>query len=157
MARSIGCLAFCLFALLAVHPPAVHRYESVEPYMGTLVKITLYTSDEQAATKAFRAAFDRIGDLDRILSDYKPDSELNRIAVTAVGRAVRIGDSGTRHSIVARGSPNVASPRRTCSKGRGKSERVSQTSSRRGQSYSHARSGRHGAGRRRNWEGVRGK
>ncbi len=92
MARSIGCLAFCLFALLAVHPPAVHRYESVEPYMGTLVKITLYTSDEQAATKAFRAAFDRIGDLDRILSDYKPDSELNRIAVTAVGRAVRIGE-----------------------------------------------------------------
>lgn len=92
MARSIGSLAFCLVTLLAAHPPAVHRYESVEPYMGTLVKITIYTSDEQAATKAFRAAFDRIGDLDRILSDYKPDSELNRIAMTAVGRAVRIGE-----------------------------------------------------------------
>ena len=60
--------------------------------MGTLVKITLYASDEQAATKAFRAAFDRIGDLDRILSDYKPDSELNRVATTAVGQAVKVSD-----------------------------------------------------------------
>lgn len=60
--------------------------------MGTLVKITLYTSDEQAATKAFRAAFDRIGDLDRILSDYKPDSELNRIATTAVDRPIKVSD-----------------------------------------------------------------
>ena len=92
MARSIGRLACCLVTLLAAHPPGLHRYESVEPYMGTLVKITLYTSDEQAATKAFRAAFDRIGDLDGILSDYKPDSELNRVAMTAVGRSVRVGD-----------------------------------------------------------------
>lgn len=80
-------------ALAAVHGaqhPALHRYESVEPYMGTLVKITVYATDEQAADKAFRAAFDRIGELDRILSDYKPDSELNRIATTAVDRPVRV-------------------------------------------------------------------
>ena len=60
--------------------------------MGTLVKVTLYTSDEQSADKAFRAAFDRIGDLDRILSDYKPDSELNRIATTAVDHPVHVSD-----------------------------------------------------------------
>ena len=60
--------------------------------MGTLVKITLYTSGEDAAERAFRAAFDRIGDLDRILSDYKPDSELNRIATSAVGQAVHVSD-----------------------------------------------------------------
>ena len=60
--------------------------------MGTLVKITLYTTDEQAATKAFRSAFDRIGELDRILSDYKADSELNRIATTAVDQAVHVSD-----------------------------------------------------------------
>ena len=92
MARSIVGLAFCLAALLHTNEPVLHRYESVEPYMGTLVKITVYTGDEQAATKAFRSAFDRIGDLDRILSDYKPDSELNQIATTAVGHAVHVSD-----------------------------------------------------------------
>jgi thiamine biosynthesis lipoprotein len=53
--------------------------------MGTLVKITLYASDEASAGRAFRAAFDRIADLDRILSDYKPDSELNQLTTKAVG------------------------------------------------------------------------
>ena len=53
--------------------------------MGTLVKITLYTSDEASATEAFRVAFDRIADLDKILSDYKPDSELSQLTARAVG------------------------------------------------------------------------
>jgi len=60
--------------------------------MGTLVKITVYTTDEQGAAKAFRAAFDRIAELDRILSDYKPDSELNQLTTVAVGRAVHVSD-----------------------------------------------------------------
>jgi thiamine biosynthesis lipoprotein len=55
-------------------------FEAVEPHMGTLFRIKLYAADEQQARSAFRAAFDRIHDLDAILSDYKPDSELNRIS-----------------------------------------------------------------------------
>ena len=58
--------------------------------MGTLVKITVYTSDESSAAKAFRAAFDRIADLDRILSDYKPDSELNQLTAKAVGHPAHV-------------------------------------------------------------------
>ena len=72
--------------------PDLQRYEAVEPHMGTLVRITVYTSGEQAARDAFRAAFDRIRDLDRILSDYRPDSELNQITRTAVGREVRVSE-----------------------------------------------------------------
>lgn len=52
--------------------------------MGTLVKITVYTSGEDEARRAFRAGFDRIAALDAILSDYKPDSELSRISGIAV-------------------------------------------------------------------------
>jgi FAD:protein FMN transferase len=63
----------------------LHRYESVEPHMGTLVKITVYTSGEDEARRAFRAGFDRIGELDAILSDYKPESELSRVTGIAVG------------------------------------------------------------------------
>lgn len=72
--------------------PALHRYEAVEPHMGALVRVTVYTPDPQTATAAFRAAFDRIRDLDGILSDYKPDSELNRITRTAVDRAMPVSE-----------------------------------------------------------------
>jgi thiamine biosynthesis lipoprotein len=60
--------------------------------MGTLVRVTVYTPDERAARDAFRAAFDRIRDLDGILSDYRPDSELSEITTTAVGRAVPVSE-----------------------------------------------------------------
>src|SRR5215472_4431611 len=58
---------------------SLQRFEAVEPHMGTLVRIELYAPSEQAAAAAFRAAFARIAQLDDALSDYKPDSELNRM------------------------------------------------------------------------------
>src|SRR6478672_8880353 len=58
--------------------------------MGTLVRITVYAPAEPAANEAFRAAFDRIRDLDATLSDYKPDSELNEVTKVAVRRAVPV-------------------------------------------------------------------
>ena len=70
--------------------PAYQRLEAVEPHMGTLVRITVYTRTPAEATAAFRLAFARIRELDRILSDYRADSELNRVARTAVGRDVRV-------------------------------------------------------------------
>src|SRR5947208_16567518 len=103
MVRSVAglCLSFAALASFSLSPvvsafrrnaaPAeLHRYEAVEPHMGTLVQVTVYTPDEQTAKAAFRAAFDRIRDLDDILSDYKPDSELNRITKTAIDRAMPV-------------------------------------------------------------------
>ena len=52
--------------------------------MGTLYRIKLYASSPDAARSAFRAAFARIADLDATLSDYRPDSELNRLCRTTV-------------------------------------------------------------------------
>jgi thiamine biosynthesis lipoprotein len=59
-------------------------FEAVEPHMGTLFRIKLYAADAQQAESAFRAAFDRVRDLDAILSDYKPDSELNQISQSPI-------------------------------------------------------------------------
>jgi thiamine biosynthesis lipoprotein len=53
--------------------------------MGTLVRITIYSSNESP----IRAAFDRIVELDEKLSDYKPDSELNRLCRT-VSKPVKV-------------------------------------------------------------------
>ncbi len=64
--------------------------ESVEAHMGTLVRIRLYDANAAQAPVAFRRAFARIAELDEILSDYKPDSELNRVCREAVGRPARV-------------------------------------------------------------------
>jgi FAD:protein FMN transferase len=71
---------------------ASERIEALEPHMGTMFRIVLYADDAAAAHVAIRAAFDRVGELDGELSDYIPDSELNRVCTTAVDRDVRISD-----------------------------------------------------------------
>ena len=58
--------------------------------MGTLFRIKLYAADQAAARQAFREAFGRIADLDKMLSDYQPDSELNRFSRSAVHHSVKI-------------------------------------------------------------------
>lgn len=78
--------------LLLGPQPALERFDAVEPHMGTLVRITVYTASADDARQAFRAGFDRIRDLDDTLSDYKPASELSRITTRAVGRPVRVSD-----------------------------------------------------------------
>jgi FAD:protein FMN transferase len=83
-------LGVSVFALAILPQPALQRFEAVEPHMGTLVRVTVYTSGEQQANEAFRVAFGRIGDLDAVLSDYRPESELNKVALTAVGRPIRV-------------------------------------------------------------------
>lgn len=70
----------------------LHPYEAVQPHMGTLFRIKLYAANPAQAQRAFRAAFDRIAELDDILSDYKPDSELNRLCKTAVHRPVKVSN-----------------------------------------------------------------
>jgi thiamine biosynthesis lipoprotein len=68
------------------------RYTYTEPHMGTTFKIILYASDQEAADKASRAAFARVADLDGIMSDYKPASELMRLCAKAGGDPVKVSD-----------------------------------------------------------------
>jgi thiamine biosynthesis lipoprotein len=83
-------LTVSIAALVSPAPSRLHRFEAVEPHMGTLVRVTVYTRDETGARSAFRAAFDRIRHLDDVLSDYRPDSELNQLTKTAIGRTVPV-------------------------------------------------------------------
>ncbi len=79
-------------ALIDVAGAGLQRFEAVQPHMGTLVRVTVYTAGAAEADRALGAAFARIAALDAILSDYKPDSELSTIVKTAVGRSVPIGE-----------------------------------------------------------------
>jgi thiamine biosynthesis lipoprotein len=80
-----------LFALLGA-ARGEQRFEAVEPHMGTLVRIKVFAADQQQARQAFRAAFDRIAQLDSILSDYQPESELNRLCRAAAGQPVPVSE-----------------------------------------------------------------
>jgi FAD:protein FMN transferase len=92
MRRKLALLALFLCAAVCAgaRPRPVKFFEAVEPHMGTLVGIKLYATSEDTAKLAFRAAFDRIAQLDRILSDYQPDSELNQVCRTAVTQPVKV-------------------------------------------------------------------
>ena len=74
-------------------PPApLARYEFTEPHMGTLWHITLYAPDAASASNGVRAAFARVTTLDRIMTDYDPDSELERLRKSPFGVPVPVSD-----------------------------------------------------------------
>ena len=89
--RLLIALSLSLAALPGLQATGLQRFEAVEPHMGTLVRIVVYTPGEREATEAFRAAFHRIRVLDEALSDYRRDSELNQITRGAVGKAIPVG------------------------------------------------------------------
>jgi thiamine biosynthesis lipoprotein len=82
----IASLSFQLFG------QPLQRFEAVEPHMGTLFRIELYAADTQQAQAGFHDAFERIAQLDQTLSDYRPDSELNRLTRAAIGHPVQVSD-----------------------------------------------------------------
>ena len=73
--------AFLLLACsLSAYGAQLKRYEYSLPRMGTIFHIELYAPDDATASKAAEAAFARAEDLEQIMSDYREDSELMRLA-----------------------------------------------------------------------------
>lgn len=72
--------------------PALDRFEFTQPHMGTLFRIILYAPDAHTAARASTAAFARIAELDNIMSDYKPTSELMRFSAHAGSPPVTISE-----------------------------------------------------------------
>ncbi len=70
--------------LLLCLPLLAEKFERVEPHMGTLFRITVDAPNVDVAHAAFDAAFARVRELDEILSDYKPQSELLRLSTRPV-------------------------------------------------------------------------
>lgn len=55
------------------------RLVAEEPHMGVVVRIEAYVPAGINPARAFRAAFDRVRDLERKLSSYRDDSELRKV------------------------------------------------------------------------------
>ncbi len=77
----------CVLSIVpGASPPPPRRFEFARVEMGTLFRVALYSSDPKQARIAAERAFGRIAELDAILSDYRPDSELSRLCESAVDR-----------------------------------------------------------------------
>jgi thiamine biosynthesis lipoprotein len=79
-------------SLLPAGTPRLARYTFTEVHMGTRFRIVLYAPDEATAKLAVKAAFARAAELDDIMSDYKPASELMRLCKKAGGEPVRVSE-----------------------------------------------------------------
>jgi thiamine biosynthesis lipoprotein len=71
----------CCAAAIAEDRP-LERFEFSKIEMGTQFKIICYARDERSASSACQAAFARVAQLNSLLSDYDPQSELNRLCDT---------------------------------------------------------------------------
>ena len=49
MVRFVAALCLSIAVLAGAAPAELRRYEAVEPLMGTLARVTVYTPDEQTA------------------------------------------------------------------------------------------------------------
>ena len=68
------------------------RYHYAQIRMGVQVRIVLYAPDRDTAERACMSAFARLGELEAIASDYRLDSELNRLCARAGGPPVTVSD-----------------------------------------------------------------
>lgn len=70
-------------SLAQAETPALERFSQRQLHMGVEFEVVLYAPDRAAGDKGLAAAFERIAELDRILSDYDAESELSRLSASA--------------------------------------------------------------------------
>ena len=94
---AIGCavllLALSLIITSSVAAPqsdGLTRFSYTQYHMGINARFVVYAPNQASAETACTAAFARIAELDSIMSDYRRDSELNRLCDRAGGEAVRV-------------------------------------------------------------------
>lgn len=71
--------------------PALRRFEFAETHMATRFRVVLYAADEPTADRAAKAAFARAAELDGLLTDYRPSSELMQLCAKAGRGPVPVG------------------------------------------------------------------
>jgi len=70
----------------------LQRFEFSSAHMGTRFSITLFAPEKNLAEAAAEAAFQRVAQLDDMMSDYKADSELVRLSESPAGQPVRVSE-----------------------------------------------------------------
>ena len=82
-------LATLIFAATALSAQAAW-VRAQEPIMGTRIQVELWHRDEAAGRSALSAVMDEMHRLDRLMSSYRPDSELSEVNSNAGRRPVTV-------------------------------------------------------------------
>jgi len=93
---NFACLALltCILLQDISFSQDLERYQFQSRHMGTQISIILYAEDEISAKQASDAAFERIEELNQIMSDYVDESELNQLSqLSGSGEWMEINDS----------------------------------------------------------------
>ncbi|NNJ93708.1 MAG: FAD:protein FMN transferase [Halobacteria archaeon] len=77
-------------ALLAISPAAADWHREEAAIMGTAVAVELWTTDAAQGRALTRSVLDEMRRIDRLMSTYRPDSELSRVNMDAAGQPVRV-------------------------------------------------------------------
>jgi len=73
-----------------IRSQTLHRYEARRMSMACLYTIDMYGPDADALPKIASEALDEVDRIDRLMSNYKPDSALSRINAEAAQHPVRV-------------------------------------------------------------------
>ena len=83
-----------LLSMLSASVWGQQRYAFAHRQMGTAFTVQVYAQDSLTAQAAVAAAFDTLDQLNARLSDYLPESELNRLSATAgSGDTVQVSEA----------------------------------------------------------------
>ena len=74
--------------IAAAEDVSLHEFNRVR--MGVPARLLIYSESAEQAEAAARAAFDRISELESVLSDYDSSSEVRRLAPVSVGEPVEV-------------------------------------------------------------------
>lgn len=90
----LACWVFAFSKPVMVPKEPMRRYEFRHPQMGTIFRLVFYTEkDSLHAAAIARKAFDAVDSLNASMSDYLPESELNRLCNTAgSGQVVEVSE-----------------------------------------------------------------
>ena len=80
-----------ILPLLAI-PALADWYREEAAIMGTAVAVELWSEDKARSRSLAQSALDEIRRIDRLMSTYRPDSELSRINARAAAQPVVVGD-----------------------------------------------------------------
>lgn len=83
MSASGNLVALLLLAAAGADEPQPRRFQDAQLHMGTSFQMVVYARDEAAAATALERAFLRIGALDNMLSDYKPESAVSQLSAAS--------------------------------------------------------------------------
>ncbi|QOI99446.1 MAG: FAD:protein FMN transferase [Phycisphaeraceae bacterium] len=66
------------------------RHDFARVRMGVEARVSVYSADREGALEAASIAFDEIARLEQVFSDYRPSSDLSRLAASPAGDLVEV-------------------------------------------------------------------